>query len=370
LIKYKILYIGFSNLGEFSDSRSTPAGIAQSIYTESVLRECATFRALRVSDNRRAPRDDSFLYVPVGWWGNLRASVRLLRDLLLNTDRSEVVVLYHSFLWIFLVPLLRLFGFKVVLQVNEIFYNAGTHVKFVHKFLELMMFRLANAYIVSCKATVPFIRASGSRSPILSEIPGPLPQPFLNNPGSLGEKIRLVYAGVVDTVKNNGAFMALELATKLNDSRFEIDIFGFGDSHSVALLSEKIKIIETESRTKVTFKGSLTPSELTKQLTSYDVGLAIQDFDASFGASSFPSKILHYLSSGLTVIATGTPAVVSWDSKDMIFVYFKKNLEDLVSYLKCYDKKLDPGVSKAFELDSLIKKGMKEGFNDFICRIS
>jgi hypothetical protein len=201
-IKSKVLYIGFANQGEFSDSRSTPAGVAQSVYTESVLRTCADFRALRVSDNGHVPLDDNYLYVPATWIGNIRASFGVVRDLLLNSERSEVVVLYHSFLWIFLVPLLRLFGFKVVLQVNEIFYNAGTHVKFVYKLLELMMFRLANAYIVSCKAIIPFIRASGSSSPVLSEIPGPLSQPFLNSRGSLGPNIRLVYAGVVDTVKD------------------------------------------------------------------------------------------------------------------------------------------------------------------------
>ena len=120
----------------------------------------------------------------------------------------------------------------------------------------------------------------------------------------------------------------------------------------------------------MTFRGSLTPSELTEQLATYDIGLANQGFDASFGDASFPSKILHYLSSGLTVVATGSPAVVSWDSKDIIFVYFKQNLDDLVDDLNCYDKKENLGTSKASDLDYLIKKSMKEGFDDFVCRIS
>ncbi len=370
MTKLKILYIGFADQGQFADERSTAAGIAQSIYTESVLCMCADFRSLRVSNNKRASLNNGYFFVPTNWFGNLRASFGLIKDLLFNTDRSEVVVLYHSFLWIFLIPLLRIFRFRVVLQVNEIFYNAGTHVRLAHKLLELMMFRFANAYIVSCNATIPFIRASGSNGSILGEIPGPLVQPFLKNRGYLWDNIRLVYAGVIDNIKNQGAFIALELAAKLNNSRFEIDIFGFGDQKSISTLESKINVLNKMTMTKVSFKGALKTSELTEKLTSYDIGLAIQGFSASFGASSFPSKILHYLSSGLTVVATGTPAVVDWNSKDIIFVYRKENLDDLVEYLNIYSKKTHIGTSKAYELDISIKEKIKKGFYDFVCRLS
>ncbi|MDB2504012.1 hypothetical protein N9X43_05195 [Gammaproteobacteria bacterium] len=365
-----IVYIGFGASGESSDSRSKLAGISQSVYTEEVLAECGELEVFRVVDDNNVLAADNHLVVPMNKLKNFFSLSLFAWRLNKRPIRPNLVVLYHSLIWIFLIPILKVFNFKVVLQVNEVFYNAGTHTKWWHKPIERTLFKFCDAFIISSEIIVPFVRESGSLGEILGEIPGPLIQPFLAKSASTGENVKMVYAGVVDQVKNTGAFITLELSKKLDDEKFEIDIYGYGDESAIKYLNSEIEKNSKTSKTKVNFKGSIPPEKLSKCLIDYDVGLAIQGVSDSFGASSFPSKILHYISAGLDVVATGTPAVNCWKSRGMIYVYFDPRLGDLVQFLNNYQKTGENGASQASVLDSSIKRKLKGGINDFICRIS
>jgi hypothetical protein len=369
LTEPNIVYIGFGASGELSDSRSTLAGISQSIYTEDVLAACGQVDVFRVVDNNNVSAADNYLVVPIAKLKNFFSLSIFAWRLKKRSVRPNLVVLYHSLIWIFLIPILKVLGFRVVLQVNEVFYNAGTHTKWWHKHIELKLFKFCDAFIISSEIIVPFLRESGSLGEILGEIPGPLIQPFLAKSASTGENVKMVYAGVVDQVKT-GAFITLELSKKLDNEKFEIDIYGYGDESAIKYLNSEIEKNSKTSKTKVTFKGSIPPEKLSECLMDYDVGLALQGFSDSPGESAFPSKILHYISAGLDVVATGTPSVNCWKSRDMIYVYSDPRLGDLVQFLNDYQKAGENGASQASVLDSSIKRKLKEGINDFICRIS
>ena len=282
---------------------------------------------------------------------------------------DQIIVLYHSYLWIFLIPLLKLTKAKIILQVNEIFYNAGSHKSYIYKALERKMFSIVDAFIISSKEVLPFINISPVNKKIIGEIPGPIIKPLLSSNPSSGNKTRLVYAGIIDSNNKRGAFISIDLAKKLDDSNYQIDIYGYGDNQSLNMLITEIKTNNKISRSKVNFHGSVPPKNLPNILKKYDIGLAIQDRRASFSESSFPSKILTYMSAGLSVIATPTSAVLSWDHKDLIYVYKDKGLDDLKEYIKRFNK-YEVNSNNAKNLDYLIKKDIKEGLNDFICGLS
>lgn len=370
MINPEVLYINFASDGECQDSRSYLPGIAHSKYSEEVLESFMPIKKLRVSDNKKFKKIKNNLYIPRNWFGNLKESLCFTHKLLTKSKGIKIVIFYHSFIWVFLIPLLRLFNIKVILQVNEIFYNAGTHNSFFYKLVELTLFRLSHGFILSSKATLPFIKKSGSTQPVVGEIPGPLIKPFNKSKSTNGNKIKLVYAGVIDYKDKRGAFITAELAQKLNNIEYEIDIFGFGSEKNISKLISEIKINNKTSKTKIFYNGSVSPKKLASKLDNYDIGLAIQGKDASFSESSFPSKILTYISAGLSVVATGTTAVNCWNHKNLIFVYKNNDLSDLLDYLLRYNKNSFSKDNNAEKLDNLIKNNLKEGFDDFICRIS
>ena len=95
----------------------------------------------------------------------------------------------------------------------------------------------------------------------------------------------------------------------------------------------------------MTYDGCLSGRDYLEFLQHCDIGLCTQDPNAAFNATSFPSKILSYMSNGLSVVSAKVPAIVN------------SPVGDLITY---YDAQTPEEIAKAILKVNLENKGSKE----------
>lgn len=341
-MKKKVAYVGFSYMDGIKHSSATIGGVAQSDFTYEILNEvfdCDYYIAQSENIFDINTGNKKQFRLRKGFWGNLIDATGLVISLKKNGP-YEAVIVYHSLLYYFAIILLKILGLKQILQLNEIFYRGKDGCTKIQKTIEILMLKIPKKFIISTNSLRNFIDKD---SKIVAIIPGPI---YLSKntqtdcssnsdtDGQLGiENIKMVYAGIIDKEKNGGAFIAVQLASKLNCGNFKIDIFGFGGENDLKNLHDCIEINNINSLTKVKYCGELQHSELIHRLEDYQIGLSTQYIGTQFSESSFPSKILTYLSAGLNVISAASPAVESWEYSDILFVYKDIGLEDLEEYI-------------------------------------
>jgi len=99
-----------------------------------------------------------------------------------------------------------------------------------------------------------------------------------------------------------------ELLDRITDAGLPLDIIGPRREHDhlTSLLLDKLL-----GRANVTWFGEVPSESVTKLLERATVGITPYKSDDDFNRASFPLKTLEYLSVGLPVVATDSPAV-SW----------------------------------------------------------
>ena len=69
-------------------------------------------------------------------------------------------------------------------------------------------------------------------------------------------------------------------------------------------------------------------------LQKCDIGLSLQNPEASFNMTSFPSKILSYLSNGLRVVSIRIPAIEQSSVGDLLYFYDIQTPEAIANRIK------------------------------------
>lgn len=235
----------------------------------------------------------------------------LFSILLFKSKRNEKILFYHV-QWLSLpVRASRLVKkFKVILEVEEIYSDVSVH-KNIFDSWEKKLLNAADAYILSTELliqrmprVVPNIVIYGSYD--FSE---QLTKP--NNDGL----IHLVYSGIIDYDKK-GAFNALDMCKYLDD-KYHLHILGFGD---IDTLINRINEANETNKCKATYDGVFFGEEYVRKIQGWHIGLSTQNDSGKYLESSFPSKILSYLSSGLFVVSSKIKGVeISKISKLVMF---------------------------------------------------
>lgn len=335
-----VAYLGFSNICGGSHRGATHSGIAQSDFTCSLLSELISVKYfICVDNNDKTAKSTNNIPITlrVGRLNNLLDSISVYRKIKKEGPFKKIII-YHSLLFFPLILLFRISGKKFTLQVNEVFSRAGSHNSFIHFVIEKMMFYLASDFILAASPLAKYLPQSATRRlNHIPLVPGPIFVPehaVQNNPNLHSKVCRLVYAGVIDRKKVGGAFIVVQLAMLLNNLNYSVDIYGFGTEIDIGDLKRQIEKCNFESKTKVRYMGSLPHEELIQKLSNYDVGVAAQYIGTNFSASSFPSKILTYLSAGLHTISASSASVNAWQFRESIYIYSDSSLADLVLHIK------------------------------------
>jgi len=235
---------------------------------------------------------------------------------LFHIKRGEQIIVYHSlgydsiFIWLNKIKKIRIVG-----EIEEIYQDvhkqSARRSRNEYRFIdccEKYIFPTASLDSKLNSAKKPAVIIHG----LYSVEPRRDIEPFENG------KINVVYAGTLDPQKGGAAAAA---AAAYLPENYHIHILGFGDKKQIDSILRLIKDINDSSRADVSYDGFLQGEEFIRFLQKCQIGLSTQDPTAIFNSTSFPSKILTYLSNGLRVVSVRIPAIENSGVGHAMFYY-------------------------------------------------
>ena len=285
--------------------------------------------------------------------------------LLLCVKKSDTVLAYHVIMSDKIVMLAkRIKKFKVVLEVGEIF-NDVENVKITKRQAEIDTILKADGYLYSTK--------------LLNDVCNPNQKPYGVALGAYkitpeyknlfnDDKIHVVYAGILR--KDKGVDLAIETAKHL-DSNYFVHILGYGDEKDIERVKKEVETVNNESESEVRYEGLLHGEEYNQFIQSCSFGLCTQSSDVNYNTTAFPSKVISYLSNGLTVIAVKIKSLELSEVSELLCLYDNSTnqTEQIAGFIKTV--KRTPNTrneirTKISQLDDNFKSQLKTLFPNYI----
>ncbi len=250
-------------------------------------------------------------------------------------SQDSKIVIYHS---IGLLKVLRFFHRKrkpFILEMEEIYADV-IGKKQLHT-REIQAAKLASGYIFPTQMMSKEINPNKKPEIVIHGTYHVEPDRKYNLLGinsnhDKSDIIHVVYAGTLDARKG-GATVAVASAEFLSQ-RYHVHILGFGSKSEKQFIQDQITDIVSRTKAKVSYDGLLSGEEYIRFIQNCDIGLSTQNPDAAFNATSFPSKILSYLSNGLHVVSVRIPVVEYSAIGDILTYYDNQTPEEVAKAIK------------------------------------
>jgi hypothetical protein len=250
---------------------------------------------------------------------------------LLSISKNDTLFVYHAPWYYFpLILAKKIKRFRLVLEIEEIYANVNKTRRYDK--MEEKLIISADAYLISTELLKnrimpdkPFVVVYGRYYNEVS-----LVNPINDN------RVHLIYAGIIDKVKA-GAYNALK-ATQFLSSNYILHIIGFGD---VDDLRKEIDISNKRNECKTVYDGVLVGNDYICYCQQCHIGLATQNMDGKFLQTSFPSKVLSYLSLGLNVVSGQIECVVKSKIGNIVNYYTQDNpkaIAEAIMTAKCFSQ--------------------------------
>lgn len=272
-----------------------------------------------------------------------------------KVKKDDIVVVYHSLANMKLVKYIKKnITDKIVYEVEEIYGDVINDEKAKTK--ELKAFKNASSYIFSNDYLNSIIN---TKQLLYVTCYGTYEIPTLYKEAFNDNLIHCLYAGTLDCQKQ-GAAIAINTARYLPNN-YIIHILGFGTSQDLSYTKNLIDEINKQyGVTKVIYEGVKLNEEYLKFIQKCQIGLSTQNMDASFNDTSFPSKILSYMSNGLEVVSANIGVVKN--SKISQYIHFyevqdEKAIANVILNINLNAKSNNVDVVK--ELDKEFKEDLK-----------
>ncbi len=258
---------------------------------------------------------------------------------LMRLKRNEKVIVYHSLGYMGVVNFAhQIRKFYLVLEIEEIYSDVNNDTKL--KVKEVAFMKTADSYIFSTESLnklineekKPYVISYGTYA--VEEDRGCRFGTLVSQENSR-KIIHCVYAGNFDTRKGGGIATA-KAAVFLPDN-YHVHILGFGNESDTKKLKDTIINLSDKYKCKVTLDGCLSGDDYIRFIQSCDIGLNTQTPDADFSATSFPSKILSYLSNGLRVVSVRIPVVELSSIGDYMYFYDEQKPEEIAKAIMKVD---------------------------------
>lgn len=263
-------------------------------------------------------------------WTKLQFLLFLLR----RVKPTDTVIVYHSLALMRIVKALKnIKKCHLIIEVEELYSDVAEDERLREK--EIRYLQKADKYIVITELLNEQVNLQNKPKIISHGTYRTVPK--------YGEKfedgkIHLVYAGSFNPIKG-GALSAIDAAEFLDD-RYVLHILGKGTNTHIKIVKDKIAEISQKTNCRIVFEGYKTGKEFDAFIQSCHIGLSTQQPDGKYNASSFPSKILMYMSNGLPVVSIRIPAVDTSDVKDCVFYYetpVAKSIADAIMQVPLHD---------------------------------
>lgn len=236
-----------------------------------------------------------------------------------NIKHSDVLVVYHSLALLPIVKFLRAFKkAKLILEVNEV-YNDVVATNSRNRKKEIEYCQDADGYILACNELNQIVNVKHLNYVVIN---GATKVSAIEYRKFNDGHVHVVYAGTLAPEKGGAAAAA---AAAYLPPDYVVHILGFGSKKQVEDICSLIKEINKSSAAEARYEGVLYGDDFSSFIGRCHVGLSTQNPDAAFNASSFPSKILTYMSVGLKVVSIRTPVIEGSSVGKYIFFYDKQN---------------------------------------------
>lgn len=250
--------------------------------------------------------------------------------------KSDTIVVYHSLSYASLIYILKkIIGFRLILEVEEI-YQDVKQIYFFNSWIEKRLMTLADAYIFPTEMLDQKINRRNKPSMVIYgnyHVP-PIVSEQLND-----GKTHVLYSGTFDERKG-GAQASIRSAAFLDD-HYHIHITGIGSEADVRKVREEIESVSRKTSCRVTFDGFIADKDFFSYIQRLNIGLCTQDPNDVLSSSCFPSKILMYMSNGLTVLSSKAPAVINSQIASELYFYDSQSPEDIAASLQTIPLNMD-----------------------------
>ncbi len=160
-------------------------------------------------------------------------------------------------------------------------------------------------------------------------------------------KIHVLYAGTFDPTK--GGTAAAATAAEL-PAEYHINIIGFGTDAEITYIKEAVKKYNLPGHATVTYDGLLSGEDYIRFVQSCQIGLSTQQPNAPYNETSFPSKVLSYLSNGLHVVSVKIKALETSSVNDLLVYYDNNTPAEIAKAIQSID------INAPFDSREKIKK--------------
>lgn len=274
-------------------------------------------QTISISENTLCVQSPSFC-TKNKFTGKIKSYISLIwlfYYLLINVKRDEEVLVYHSIAII--KPILlakKIKKFKMILEVEEIYTDVIDYGNHIRK-LEFKMIEEADKYIFPTELLNESINIKNKPYSIIYgtyQVEEDRKYKFDDN------RIHVVYAGTLDPRKGGASAAA---AAEYLDENYHVHIIGFGSKEEKQNLKCIINEVSQKTKCTVTFDGLYKGEEYIRFLQKCDIGLSTQMPNAKYNDTSFPSKVLSYMSNGLRVVSIRIKALEKSMISDLLYYY-------------------------------------------------
>lgn len=275
-----------------------------------------------------------------------------------TVKNGDIVWVYHSLAFLNLLTILKkIRKCKIILEVEELYGDVIISEKIKKK--ELQIVDTADAFIFPSlelekslnKEKRPYAISHGTYD--VSD--------RIERKAKADNKIHVVYAGTLDI--RMGSNVLIDSAKYLPEN-YHIHVIGGGTAEEIENLKRKVISVSNISKCKVSYDGIFKGEEYLNFLSKCDIGVCPHNPWEPFNATSFPSKILSYMSNGLSVVSIRIPTIEKSDIGSYMYYYDEQDPEALANAIINVDlcntynsKEIIRQLDNKFmnELDSIIK---------------
>lgn len=260
------------------------------------------------------------------WPNRFSSNHWLHKKLKSSLSKNDILLVYHSLSYEKEIKKIKeKTGCRLIYQIEELYSDAKLHVSPKEMQEELSGLSRGDAFIFSSESLRQRCNFANNKPSCI------LYGAYSNHAQNTKhdhKKVELVYLGTLDPIKRgaDNAIAALDFL----DSSYVLHILSGEDPRRIMALAAK----NTQRQASIIFEGPKYGQDLYDFLNSCDIGLSTQNACSSFNESSFPSKIITYLSCGLKIVSSKSVSVLNSSISDWLFFYDGEQPEEIATAIR------------------------------------